>query len=206
MSLEGEKLAARFSHNCWKARMKGICDLLKNFAENGTNHEEAVQNLQKLDSFAWYKIVASQNDIDDPFDIRVVKAYWIGDDDLIKKIEHDGRILLPFHNYTIFEYVHCSDLKEIDKCKVSVARAWKVEKSTINVRHRSIIWKGKEILLAKPELIPINRDFIHEIVKEEWITYHEGGAILKIMEEDAIKLIRRTEKAIKLFNEQQKTP
>jgi len=203
MSLEGEKLAARFSHNCWKIRMRGHCDLLKDFARKGAKRDESVHVLKALDSFAYYKIIASQNNISDPFDLRVVKAYWFGDDDLVRKIENNDQVFLPFHNYTIIlDHIHHSALEEIDRCKVSVAKVWEVKESCINVRHTAINQKENKIIFVEPRLDSINRGFVDDIIKREWIAYHEGEAIQKIEKEEAIKLVNRTKDAIKLFNEQ----
>lgn len=203
MSLEGEKLAAKYSYNCWRARKIGINDLLLDFVQKGNNREKTVKELQKLASYSWYVIIASNNDISDPFDERVVRAYWTGDDDLIRVIKNDINSLLPFHNFTVLGAIHRNSDIDIDDCKISAARVVETGETVISVRHKAIVrdQDDKFYFAERPETKKIKKGFVGKIAREEWIIYHLGIARETIREEEAIRFYRRTEQAIKLFNE-----
>jgi len=207
MSLTGEQLGARFSYNCWTSRIKGLKNLLEGFARHGNNYEEAIKALQKLSSFAWYEIIAKRNGIDNPFDIRVVRAYWIGDENLVRPIKSNGNILLPFHNFTVLEDIHRYagiTVKDIDRCKVSVAKVCGIKENQIDVSHRALVQRGEEFSLTQnPKIISIEEGFVEGAKAEDWVIYHEGIAIDVLSRKEALALIRRTKKAVKLFNQQQ---
>jgi hydrogenase maturation factor len=207
MNLTGEQFAARFSYNCWTSRVKRLDDLLEEFARHGTNYDNAVIALKKLTSFAWYEIIAKKNSIDNPFDIRVVRAYWIGDENLVRPIKSNGNILLPFHNFTVLGDIHRYagiTVKDIDRCKVSIAKVCGIKEDQIDVNHRALIQQGEEFFLTQnPKIISIEKGFIEKVEIEDWVVYHEEIAIDVLSEKEALALIQRTEKAIKLFNQQQ---
>ena len=209
MSLEGEKLAARFSCNCWTARVKKFQELLREFARNGANREKSIVVLQKLVSFAWYQIIARQNNVDDLFDAKIVMAYWMGDENLVKPIGSEKNIILPFHNFTVLEDVHrYSDtitIDDVDRCKVSVGRVNDVGENQIKIDHQALIRQGGEFSLAQDtEIISVEMGFVKSVKMGDWVVYHEGIAIDILPEKEALTLVRRTKEAIELFNLQQK--
>ena len=98
MKNKGVFLAALFSYGCRQAERLGVSPLLKKYVKSEGKYysdEEIKEILSHLISFFFYKIIAFANDIDDPFDEEVVKAYWIGNQ-LLEKVE-------LFHIRTIFE-------------------------------------------------------------------------------------------------------
>lgn len=206
MSLTGEQLGARFSYNCWTSRIKGFKNLLEEFARYGNNYEKAIKALQKLSSFAWYEIIAKRNSIDNPFDVRVIRAYWIGDESLVRPIKFNENILLPFHNFTVLGDIHRYrgiTVEDIDKCKVSVAKVCGINRNQIHINHRALVQRGEGFsLMQNPKIISIKKGFVEGVETEDWIVYHEGIAVDVLSEKEALALIRRTKEAIKLFNQQ----
>ena len=96
----GVLLAATFSYGCQQARIVGVSSLLEEYAKNGGekySQEEIKRALNKLVSFFFYRVIALANNIEDPFDIRIVKAHWIGSELLEKvKISHIGKVFKEF--------------------------------------------------------------------------------------------------------------
>lgn len=205
MSKEGLKLAACFSYKCSRAGRLEINRLLLEFVRDGKNQNLVEKELQKLLSYGYYHIIASRNNIDDPFDKRVVWAYWIGDDELTEVVTgEDGKSLFLFHNFTALESIHRIPNANPDNCKVSVARVKKVAGDKLFVYHRPLVREDNRFSWPKrSEVQKIDRGFIEDTVEESWIAYHLGIGRIELEEKDAISLINRTEKAIELFNEQQ---
>jgi len=81
MSREGLIEAARFSWNCC-SNDRAFCDGLYSFVGgNGGKSDEWIENcLKQLYSYFYYLLIAQQNRIDDPFELQVVQAHWIGND------------------------------------------------------------------------------------------------------------------------------
>jgi len=81
--MKGVLLAATFSWGCERANYLGITPLLKKYSlSGGKDFSENVirEKLKKLYSYFYYRVIAFSNNIEDPFDLRVVKAHWIGNE------------------------------------------------------------------------------------------------------------------------------
>lgn len=207
MSKEGTWLAALFSYNCPRSKKLGIDQVLLGFIRKGINQELVEKELQRLTSYGYYQIIAPRIGVKDVLSERVVRAYWIGDDELESRlvIRTDTGPLFLFHNFTTLGAIHRKPEADPDNCKVSVGRVKEVKGDSIFVYHKTLILKDNEFSLApKSEVKEIEKGFIKRTPeREEWVAYHWGIAREVLKEEEAISLYRRTEKAIKLFNETQ---
>jgi hypothetical protein len=203
MSKEGLELAARFSYQCPRAGRLEINRLLFEFIRNGTNQDIVERDLQRLLSYGYYQIIASRNNIDDPFDKRVVWAYWIGDDKLTEVVTgEDEKSIFLFHNFTALESIHRTPDADPDYCKMSAARVKEVAGDKLFVFHRPLVQEGNKFSWPKKsETLRIDKGFIEDVVEESWIVYHRGIGRRELLEEEALSLIEKTEKAIKLFNQ-----
>lgn len=83
---KGIWLAASFSWGCQRAKDLGISELLKSFSKSPQNYnsQEIRNSLEKLFSYFYYRVIAQANKVEDPFDEKVVKAHWIGNEFLEK--------------------------------------------------------------------------------------------------------------------------
>jgi len=92
--MEGLLRAARY---CYKPNILGYCGsqekrgqlLLQRFLRKEKVDEDAVRNFLTTfeAAYPYLQLIANENEITDPFDNKVVEAYWIGND-LLKKVRH----------------------------------------------------------------------------------------------------------------------
>jgi hypothetical protein len=85
--MSGVKLAALFG---FYPNKLGFCGLQKNSAKSSllkylTGKKVSEQKIRKIletfkGAFAYYKLIAKSNKIEDPFNEKVVRAYWIGNE------------------------------------------------------------------------------------------------------------------------------
>lgn len=205
MSDEGLKLAALYSCK------KDITELLVDVNKGKEKIDKLKNALESLPNLVWYKLIAPIFDTEDIFDEQVVRTYWIGHELLKPIINKKGSVILPFHNFVVLNNLNMIGDPDIDSCKISVARANRVQKETLSVFHRSISKKGNLFIMSSSgEKKEVDRGLIDKvgdrkniITENNWITYHFGIARQALREEEAILFIRKTEEAIKLFNEQQ---
>jgi hypothetical protein len=136
-------LAAKFSWGCKRANDLGITNTLKEYAEsNGESHseEKISESLKKLYSYFYYLIIAESNNIDNPFHLDIVKAYWIGNellenvkDSVVRKIfkemelKHDkvilGYVLMPLIKKTGFAH-HNFYARHNPECSITISRGY----------------------------------------------------------------------------------
>lgn len=88
--MDGIKLACRYS---FRPNILGLCGpendfQLFNYVVNKDYKNTLSKKLLKkfIGAFAYYQLIAKANKITNPFDYRVVEAYWTGND-LLKKVE-----------------------------------------------------------------------------------------------------------------------
>jgi hypothetical protein len=90
--MTGVLMAATFSWGCQRANQLGITPLLKEYAlsEGKSASEEKIrEELKKLYSYFYYCVIAFSNGIKDPFDLKVVKAHWVGNE-LLESVTIDN--------------------------------------------------------------------------------------------------------------------
>ncbi len=200
----GLKLGALYSYGCKMAERLKSNQLLLEFIKNGTGRKVTEECLQKLISYAYYRAIASENNVRDAFDISVVRAYWTGNN-LTKLIQQNDHSLLLFHNFTVLESIFRALESDPDNCKISVAEVEDVQDKSISVNHRQLIRKGNKFFLADtPILKKIDVGFIDKVKRGDWITYHFGIGREKLNNEEANFLINKTKEAIKIFNKSAK--
>ena len=88
MSKEGLILGSTFSSGCQMAKDTGVSDMLVAYSEShGESHEEKEiqEALSRLQSYLFYCVIADANKIEDPFNERVIRAHWIGNE-LLEKV------------------------------------------------------------------------------------------------------------------------
>jgi len=87
--MTGPLFAATFSFGCEMANELGLTPMLEKYVSSGGKscpEEEIRQALQKLASYFYYLVIAEANAVSDPFDLRVVRAHWIGNE-FLEKVE-----------------------------------------------------------------------------------------------------------------------
>jgi len=199
MSLEGLKLAALYSYDCRKARMFRINELLAKFIKTGEEQERTVEALKKLVSYAWYCLIAKNNEIKDPFVEEVVGAYWTGND-LTKLISVQGKNLFLFHNFTVLTSP-MPDLISRDECKSSWGMIKEATEDDLMVDYEALIWQNDKFSLEDRE-IRIKKGFLDRVQVNNWISFHVGLGRQILTEEQVLVLHNKTKEAIELFNAQ----
>lgn len=202
MSLEGLQIAALYSYDCQKAKRLKINPLLLEFLQKGTNQNKVAQNLEKLVSYAWYKIIASYNNIQDPFDEEVVRAYWTGNG-LLKIIRKGKAVLFPFHNFTVLNSFHnqLSDLAAVDEDKISLGRIDEIKGTKMLVSYYPLILRNGNVRLADfLRVKEIKRGFLGEVKVGDWITFHYGIGRKILGKKKGLAFYKRSRRAVELFN------
>lgn len=165
--------------------------------ENRTLFEYGVENVVDggltalLQSFTgalpYLKLIAHENGIADPFDARVVDAYWIGND-LLRRVEvrqlYDalrarygkqlqGKALdlvlskapagaRPHHNFHVFD-VHSRtgqlehSLETMDQCRVSWGRVTQVNGPELTVERQPLLLEQGKLVLGSARPVTVVR-------------------------------------------------
>ena len=135
----------------------------------------------------YLKLIARENDILDPFDDRVVEAYWLGND-LLDRVEarqlyddlrerlarhlpgKDLDLILgkppagarPHHNFHVFD-VHSRigelehSLETMDQCRVSWGKVQSIDGSMLVVERQPLLLLDGKLILGPPEIVPVTR-------------------------------------------------
>jgi hypothetical protein len=201
MSLEGLQIAALYSYDCLSARKAGN-PALSEFVKKNKNKDEVKKILEKLIPYTWYKLIAKENNIGDPFDKSVVEAYWTGNK-LLKKIKKEGSFLFPFHNFTVLKPPHNGDLglSAMDDCKISLGRVDQIRRARLLISYYPLILRNGNMRLADfLRVKEIKKGFLGEVKVGDWITFHYGIGRETLKKKQGLAFYKRSRRAVELFN------
>lgn len=222
MSREGLELAARCT---WKCGMEDERDkILLKFIKEGLGIKEATGTLEKTRPFPWYQFIAWLKEIDDPFDLEVIKVFWKPDESLkempkekfeeflseseIPEPKHNyllslipGNSFYPCHNFLILSDFSGENLKIVDNCKLTAGRVVEIEKTGFKVSYPKITYdeESKNFSLIG-EKKWIDRGLAENIHEEEVVIFHYNSARDRAREQEMNSIWRATEMMIELFN------
>ena len=171
--MEGLKIAARYS---FRPHCLGFCGpqgenssrILFNYLSGEKGLEEQVRKVLKnfKASYAYYHLIARTNRIADPFDERVVRAYWIGNELLenvslkdlkemiAQKFKMPGKAktlygsVRPHHSFHVEKVGSVTGRIKFDNrlrclCRISWGRVEQIRKTKLLIGKKEIDWEPK---------------------------------------------------------------
>ncbi len=225
---KGTKLAAMFSLGCGnlsrdESKNSVIVNFLRNPSEgNEKPAREVMSGLSTL--FPYISLIGECTNLD-PFDYRVVSAYFIGSEileevpfsaseKLVKKlcrnkpptISDNFRVTHNFYVFCVSPYVkeRQSLLSFIDLCRISTGEVLSLseEKEGIcvaNVRHRSLINKSGSIVVGdeKEEKMICDKTITNKVEEGQMVAVHWRRIVKTINRSELKNLDHYTKKAVK---------
>lgn len=176
-------------------------------------------------AFPYYQLIASVNKISDPFDRRVIEAYWLGNsllgkikgNDLRKmmtakflsmghvskeKIENIPDKSLAYHNFHVMRIGSVTGtLKEtrtaLDLCRVSWGRVKETRNGGIIVERQPLkSGSKKELGKSIEKSIKWNKLILPVVKKGDWISIHWNTAIERLDREQLKNIQKYTKKVL----------
>lgn len=85
--MEGVWISTKYSWGCPELTKMGAQSLIFKFVRSPTQGKLAVviAYLERLEPFLYYQLIGMANNIADPFDERIIRAFWLGND-LLKPV------------------------------------------------------------------------------------------------------------------------
>lgn len=231
-SESGAKLAVLYGHIPCRLGLcgpkdKGKKDIIEKFLKGEKILTMQVENILRefKGAYAYYKLIANANKIANPFDYRVVEAYWLGNsllnkvraihlkemmrmeflplghlpEEKIKKITTGSIAHHNFHVLTIGSVT--GTLKEtessLELCRVSWGKAESVGEKVIIVSLRPLKF-GEKISLGSPvkKTIKWDKNILPIIKKGDWVSIHWGTAIGKLSERQVDNIEKYTKEVL----------
>jgi hypothetical protein len=148
--------------------------------------------LQKFEAaYPYLRLIARSNNIPDPFDVRVVEAYWLGNE-LLDRVEIarfydslrerfgkrlDARTLnlllskvpggaRPFHSFHVFDVhsrigAHTHSLETMEKCRIGWGQVKAIENGHLVVVHRPLVLADGKLRLGELTTKKVLRQIDH---------------------------------------------
>jgi len=218
--MEGILTACLYSYGCPELKQIGAEKLFLNFLENPEKSKLPFVKdiLEKLEPFIYYRLIAKMNGINSPFNLKVVKAYWLGDGLLRTMKKEDiedfsiNRLIKlsdligakPHHNFNILWLTKKTEkipIEKIDECIIKPGKVLEVREKDILVRTIKLFSEGKKICLKEVEE-EISKGFLRGFIGfDDWVSIHFRSAREKISRNCAQNLIALTKEAIEFFKE-----
>lgn len=204
-----------------------VLNFIKNPSQEKTSEVKAV--LEKLEPFLFYQLIGIANSRNDYFSEDIVRAHWLGNEFLkpikaenlwvifsqrmipelhrfsILKIRNlvGGK---PHHNLKIFQIfekirqmpkIPLESLEKTINCLVLPGRVVEVNEDIL-VETFSVVWEGDKPLLQNLRK-RIEKGFVAEVSKGDFVSIHLGMAREKISKETAENLIKISQESLDFF-------
>lgn len=208
--MEGLLLFARY---CFMPNRLGFCGP----KENRVIFDSVIKNkveprlkevLKKFPTALFYlKKIGKSNKIKDPFDKKVVEAYFIGNR-LLEKLPEK-----PHHSFHVFNLPFQSPLlkktlKNMENCLILEGKVLEIKNNYLKIRSQGLLRKNKELKFVpkiKNVLYKIKgKSFIPEVKKGDNISYHWGFACEILNKKQIENLKKYTLYHLNLVNEQRR--
>jgi len=227
--LEGLRIACLYSFSCPELKKAKEKKTILEFAKEPQFEKapKAREILIKLEPFFFYQFIAHQNKISDPFNERVVRAYWLGNEflkrvtkeeiktfTLLKKeITHKKITALkllelingkPHHNFETLwlikknQFLTEKILQEITKCLIRPGEIIKIEKNILFVKTFKLNLEEKKVVLREV-ISKVDQGFLKDPKKEHLVTIHLSRAREKISKKTFQNLLKITKEALTFF-------
>ena len=199
MVKKGIRLACKYSFNCQHANLLDATETLKKVSLGAEMHADDIKEiLKKLDTYPFYKAIAKINNIDDPFDIRVISYYWRGTPKLKGNLWHNFTTLLPIKNLPMRHI----DPNLIDDCLVHHAVITHSSPDKIIAKYFPVEKENKVLKISeRAKSKEVKNIFFGKIKNGEIVTIHFSHIIEKIDVPSAITIDNLTRQSLKKFND-----
>ena len=199
MNLNGRQLTALYGHGCRTATRLKINDKLEKIISAKIKDKEAISILKELICYNWQSLLAKTNKIKNPLSKEISRAFWTGNK-FTKTSKIGTKKMWLFHNFIVL-LSDSFDQRQKDNCKVSLGEVVKSSHNSITVMYQALKETKNQVALILKER-KIERGFLEEEIKTgDLITFHEGSGREKLNKAQAESLRKKTEQAVKLFNQ-----
>lgn len=165
----------------------------------------------------YYQLIAQANKIKDPFNQRIVKAYWVGNQLLAK-----FKKVLPHHSYHVLMVgsvtgrIKFND-KLRDLCRIGWGRVTKIKNQNpalseveglkLIVRYQPLVRRDKRFVFGKiiKKEVEWDKDFIPEIKIGDMVSLHWNQAIEILSQREVKNLKKYTQQTLNLYVQAKKT-
>lgn len=173
---------------------KGI--LLKYLRGSKVSEKKIREILEGFEgAYPYYQRIAKSNNIKDPFDKRVVRAYWVGNE-LLEKAK-DPKPHHSFHVLIVGSVTNRIVLKGklLDLCRICWGKVKKTQDKLL-VEYQPLVGQ-KKLRLGKPigRKIDWDKELMPDIKIGDWVSFHWNQVVEVLKDEDRRNLEKYTKKA-----------
>lgn len=183
-----------------KSEQHALLKFLSRKPSKSTGREKDEEKIKSiLKKFAgtniYYNFIARSNNITDPFDKKVIEAYWLGNE-FLEKLR--GAAHHSFHVYKIGSIT--GRIKFTDKlqdlCRISWGKVKEINNDKITIEYQAIIRNkvSGKLGLGKPikKIVDWNKAILPEVKIGDIISIHWNKAIEVLNDRQIANLIRFT--------------
>jgi len=204
--MSGLKLAALYGI---KPHSLGFCGpkdkgALLNYLKGKSASRQTGKKIRKIleqfkGAYPYYELIAKNNGIKDPFDERVVRAYWVGN----KLLEKDPKLYHCHHVLVVGSVTGRIKLegKLKDLCRVSWGKVeeLKVKSPKLKVIYQPLV--GNKLRKPVEKEIDWDKDLVPKVKIGDWVSFHWNQAVEVLTEKDVKNLEKYTKATLKSLQE-----
>ena len=193
--MDGLNLAVLYSYGCDMGRVTGIdrnfLDFFKNPDSSEQKRKEIVSLLEGLNPYESYCSLADLMKCQDVFEEQVVRAYWLGNGQIRKDLNHNFQVLTKILAMRIKRKLPVRAVNKMLDCLVSCGRILRVRPGRITILHHGLLCDRRGDYVWRKEKREIESGFVKNPERGNLVSIHNFSAREKI-NRGQIRLLRET--------------
>lgn len=193
--MDGLNLAVLYSFGCDMGKVTGVdehfLDFLKNPDSLEQKRKEIVSLLEGLNPYRSYCSLANLMKHRDVFEKEVVRAYWLGNGQARRGLNHNFQVLAKIESMRIKRKLPVRAVNKMLDCLVSCGKILEVRPSRITILHRGLLCDRRGYYFWRKEKREIKVGFVKKPEKGKLVSVHISSARENINKGQA-RLLRET--------------
>lgn len=193
--MDGLNLAVLYSYGCDMGVVRGIDRKFLDFLTNPDCSEEErnkiITLLEGLNPYTRYCSLAKLMKCREVFEKKVVRAYWLGNGQVRKDLNHNFQVLTEIESMRANKRLPAKTINKLLNCLVSFGRILRARPGRLTILHHSLLCDRRGDYVWRKEKREIEVGFVRKPKEGKWVSIHISSARENINRSQA-RLLRET--------------
>lgn len=194
--MDGLKTAVLYSFGCDMGVLTGIdryfLDFLREPSDSPKQEQTKIRSLlEGLNPYASYCSLAKLMKCQKVFEERVVRAYWLGNGQVRRGLNHNFQVLTKIESVRVSKKLPTQAVNKMLDCLVSFGRILRTRPDKLMVLHYGLLCDRRGDYVWKKEKREIGSGFVNKPEKGKLVSIHISSARENINRSQA-RLLRET--------------
>lgn len=178
--MDGLKLAVLYSLGCDMGVVRGIdrdfLDFLTNPDCSEGEQTKIITFLEGLNPYASYCLLAKLMKCREVFGEKVVRAYWLGNGQAGKDLNHNFQVLTKIESVRVSKKLPAKAVNKMLDCLLSYGRIMAVKSGKLIILHHHLVCDRRGDYVWQKKEREVGASFVKKPKEGKWVSIHISSA------------------------------